>query len=161
MKNICCKMGLAACLLLAGWPFSSSKAGARLPFRLRGFPQPRWPLAPWQRKFQDGHGAAPKAALAGSLWLGCLHLQPLTGGGCSVSEHFFISALGCFYAVPRGCRCQKHRSSKVWDCCKFHAERQAGGGRGAQSLLLSGEEAVVNSPAIKSPRRAWLGSSGR
>lgn len=96
MKNICCKMGLAACLLLpAGWPFSS-RAGARLPSRLHGFPKPRGPVTPWQRNFQGDDGAAPKAALTGPLGLGCL--QPLT-----VSEHFFISALGCLYTLTRGC----------------------------------------------------------
>lgn len=141
VKNICCKMGLAACLLLpAGWPFSST-AGARLPSRLRGFPKPRWPVTPWQRNFQGDHGAAAKDALTGSLGLGCLHPQPL-----SVSEHFFISAWGASTPLHVAAARQKCRNSKAWNCCKFHAERQVGGGRGAQSLLLSGEEAEVNSP---------------
>lgn len=29
----------------------------------------------------------------------------------SMSEHFFISTLGCFYTLPRGCSRQKCRSS--------------------------------------------------
>lgn len=67
-----------------------------------------------------------------------------------MSEHCFISwdAFAPSHVAAAG---QKCRSSKAWNCCKFHAERQVGGGRGAQSLLLSGEEAVVNSPSIKSP----------
>lgn len=64
----------------------------------------------------------------------------------SMSEHFFISTLGCFYTLPRGCSRQKCRSSL--ELLQVHAERQVSGGRGAQSLLLSAEE--VNSPSMKS-----------
>lgn len=112
MKNICCRMGLAACLLLpAGWSFSS-KVSLQAFLQAPRLPKARVACGPWQRYFQDGHGAAPKAALTGSLGLGCLHPQPLAGGRCSVSEHFFISALGCFYTLPHGCSWQKTKEEK-------------------------------------------------
>lgn len=158
-------MGLAACPPpLAGWPFSS-KAGARLPSRLHGFPKPRWSVAALARDFLAwpwrASRNAPKAAPSGSSQLGCLCPQPLTGGRHSGSEHRFISALGAFKSFHLTAACQKGRSFKDRNCCKVHAEGQVGGGRRASSLLLSGEETAVSSPSIKRSWRSLAGLQGK